>query len=78
MLTGANGNEEEGTRSPDNQILGTYIHGLFDHPEACQALLAWAGLQTDAVVDLNTLREQSIDRVADACIPLLTALQRLA
>ncbi|WP_246464592.1 cobyric acid synthase [Undibacterium seohonense] len=78
VLTGANGNEEEGTRSPDNQILGTYIHGLFDHPEACQALLAWAGLQTDVVVDLNTLREQSIDRVADACIPLLTALQRLA
>ncbi|WP_395007798.1 cobyric acid synthase [Undibacterium sp.] len=78
MLTDANGNEEEGTRSPDDQILGTYIHGLFDHPEACQALLAWAGLQTDVVVDLNTLREQSIDRVADACIPLLTALQRLA
>jgi adenosylcobyric acid synthase len=78
VLMGANSNEEEGTRSPDNQILGTYIHGLFDHPEACQALLAWAGLQTDVVVDLNTLREQSIDRVADACIPLLTALQRLA
>ncbi len=69
--------QEEGTRSPDDQILGTYLHGLFDHPEACQALLAWAGLQSEAVVDLNALREQSIDRVADACIPLLDALQRM-
>lgn len=69
--------QEEGTRSPDDQILGTYLHGLFDHPEACLALLAWAGLQSEAVVDLNALREQSIDRVADACIPLLDALQRM-
>ena len=77
-LTDENGTQEEGTVSPDNQILGTYIHGLFDHPEACQALLAWAGLQTDVVVDLNALREQSIDRVADACIPLFSALQKIA
>lgn len=69
--------QEEGTRSPDDQILGTYLHGLFDHPEACLALLAWAGLQSEAIVDLNALREQSINRVADACIPLLDALQRL-
>lgn len=69
--------QEEGTRSPDDQILGTYLHGLFDHPEACLALLAWAGLQSEAVVDLNALREQSINRVADACIPLLDALQRM-
>lgn len=69
--------EEEGCRSPDDQILGTYIHGLFDHPEACHALLRWAGLQSDVKVDLNSLREQSIDRVADACLPLLRKLQVL-
>ncbi|WP_234030427.1 cobyric acid synthase [Undibacterium sp. 14-3-2] len=69
--------EDEGARSPDDLILGTYLHGLFDHPEACSALLAWAGLQSDAVVDLSALREQSIDRVADACIPLLDALRAL-
>lgn len=71
------GNEEEGSRSPDDQILGTYVHGLFDHPESCKALLAWAGLQSEVTVDLNALREQSIDRVADACVPLLAALQGL-
>ncbi|MET3137491.1 adenosylcobyric acid synthase [Undibacterium sp. GrIS 1.2] len=69
--------ELEGSRSPDDQILGSYLHGLFDHPEACAALLAWAGLKTEVTVDLAALREQSIDRVADACVPLLAALQAL-
>lgn len=69
--------EEEGTRSPDEQILGTYLHGLFDHPDACAALLKWAGLTTNIKVDLAALREQSLDRVADACEPLLAALTQL-
>jgi adenosylcobyric acid synthase len=69
--------EEEGCLSADDQILGTYIHGLFDHSEACQMLLHWAGLQTAVTVDLNALREQSIDRIADACAPLLGRLQNL-
>ncbi|CAN5859262.1 cobyric acid synthase [soil metagenome] len=73
MIDGA----EEGTRSPDDQILGTYLHGLFDHPDACAALLEWAGLSSDIKVDLASLREQSLDRVADACAPLLAALQAL-
>jgi adenosylcobyric acid synthase len=69
--------EDEGARSPDDLIMGSYLHGLFDHPDACAALLAWAGLRSAARVDLAALREQSIDRVADACIPLLAALQKL-
>ncbi|MFZ6844340.1 cobyric acid synthase [Undibacterium sp. RuTC16W] len=69
--------ELEGSRSPDDLILGTYLHGLFDHPEACAALLAWAGLRSEVNVDLAALRENSIDRVADACQPLLAALQAL-
>jgi adenosylcobyric acid synthase len=69
--------EEEGTRSPDEQIMGTYLHGLFDHPDACADLLAWAGLKTHIKVDLADLREQSLDRVADACEPLLIALMKL-
>jgi adenosylcobyric acid synthase len=69
--------QEEGTRSPDDLILGSYLHGLFDHPDACSALLEWAGLKTELGVDLGSLREQSLDRVADACAPLLAALQAL-
>jgi adenosylcobyric acid synthase len=64
----------EGARSADNQILGTYLHGLFDHPEACKALLEWAGLNSVVVMDAAQLRETSLNRIADAAQPLLTAL----
>jgi adenosylcobyric acid synthase len=73
FLEGQDG-RSEGAISEDNQILGTYLHGLFDHPEACSALLQWAGLHSETVVDLSTLREQSLDRIADATQPLLDAL----
>jgi len=67
----------EGARSPDDQILGTYLHGLFDTSQALSALLRWAGLDGVVDVDLCTLREQSLDRMADAALPLLEALRRL-
>jgi adenosylcobyric acid synthase len=64
----------EGALSQDGQVLGTYLHGVFDTPEACRALLRWAGLDTDQGMDLNALREASLDRLADAAAPLLEAL----
>ncbi len=67
----------EGARSADGLILGTYLHGLFEHPEACRALLGWAGLADAAHIDPGQLREQSIDRIADAAQPLLQALRML-
>ncbi|HWU99117.1 MAG TPA: cobyric acid synthase [Oxalicibacterium sp.] len=67
----------EGARSKDDRILGTYLHGLFDTPAACQALLRWAGLESDLTVDTASLREASLDRIADAARPLLQALQSL-
>jgi len=69
--------EGEGAVSADGQILGSYLHGMFDHPEACQALLHWAGLRSEHKVDLAALRELSIDRIADAAAPILDALARL-
>jgi adenosylcobyric acid synthase len=57
----------DGALSADGQLLGTYLHGLFDTPAACDALLAWAGLTTPgSAPDLAALRMQSLDRVADA------------
>jgi adenosylcobyric acid synthase len=67
----------EGARSHDGQILGSYLHGLFDAPQACAALLDWAGLHTDTVVDTAALREASLERIADATAPLLAALKKL-
>ena len=67
----------EGTISADNQILGTYLHGVFDHPQACAALLQWAGLDRAQGVDQAALREASLERLADTCQPLLQALTLL-
>jgi len=71
------GDFAEGARSADDQILGTYLHGLFDHPQAFTALLQWAGLRDVAPVDLAQLREQSLNRIADASKPLFDALVNL-
>ena len=70
------GGRAEGARSPDDRVLGTYLHGVFDTPQALAALLKWAGLAHAAPLDLSLLREQSLDRIADAARPLLDALMR--
>lgn len=57
--------EADGAISPDNQILGTYLHGLFDDSSACDALLAWAGLEHVKTPNYHALREQGIDLLAD-------------
>jgi adenosylcobyric acid synthase len=56
----------EGARSADGQVLGTYLHGVFDAPAALAALLRWAGLEDAAPLDLSALREASLERLADA------------
>ncbi len=55
----------DGAQSADGQIFGTYLHGLFETPEACSALLRWAGLQDVQPVDYHALRERDIERLAD-------------
>ncbi|MET4728939.1 adenosylcobyric acid synthase [Lysobacter enzymogenes] len=56
----------DGALSADGQVLGTYLHGVFDRPQALAALLRWAGLVDAEPLDLHGLREHSIDRLADA------------
>ncbi|KPB84689.1 cobyric acid synthase CobQ [Pseudomonas syringae pv. tomato] len=55
----------DGAQSADGQILGTYLHGLFESPAACGALLRWAGLENVQSVDYHALRERDIERLAD-------------
>lgn len=56
----------EGAISDDNQIAGTYVHGLFDHSSACEAWLKWAGLEQVEDFDYEQIREQEINRLADS------------
>ena len=56
----------DGAISGDGQIIGTYLHGLFDDPSSAKALLSWAGLDSLQSVDVAEIREQQLERLADA------------
>ena len=60
------GARTDGAISADGKVLATYLHGLFDAPSACAALLRWAGLDAPQTLDLAAQREASIERLADA------------
>ena len=59
------------TEGPDGaigmggQVFGTYLHGIFESPSACSAILRWAGLQEAKGCDFAQMREDGINRVAD-------------
>jgi adenosylcobyric acid synthase len=59
------GGRSDGAISADGQVVATYIHGLFESPEACAALLRWAGLAVRETPDYRALREAAIERLAD-------------
>ncbi len=56
----------DGVSSDDGQLLGSYLHGLFDAAPARDALLRWAGLAVRETPDYRQLREEGINRLADA------------
>ena len=57
---------EDGAVSENGQVIGTYWHGMFEHPEALNAMLSWAGLPEPKTFDYWALREAQIDRLADS------------
>ena len=56
----------DGAQSADGQVIASYCHGLFDHPQALRGLLAWAGMTSPVATDLALRREADIERLADA------------
>ncbi|QYK02058.1 cobyric acid synthase [Shewanella psychrotolerans] len=76
MLNSDDGRQfHDGCLSSDGQILGTYLHGVFDTPEACRLLLSWAGMGWAGMsesgkmgpdaIDIDALRQEQLDRLAD-------------
>lgn len=55
----------DGALSADGQIAGTYLHGVFDEPAACAALLGWAGVDAPQQIDRQQIRERELNRLAD-------------
>jgi len=59
------GNRTDGIVSDDKQIMASYLHGIFDHPQACKYLLNWSGLKASRDYDYRELQEQGIELLAD-------------
>jgi adenosylcobyric acid synthase len=59
------GERSDGAMSADGQILGSYVHGLFDESASRAALLRWAGLRQVREFDYFEVREKSLERLAD-------------
>ena len=60
------GDHRDGALSVDNQIMGSYVHGIFDEAESLASLLAWAGLKNIEAFDYQARQEADINRLADA------------
>ena len=58
--------QPEGAITEDGQVIGSYLHGLFDSAPACDCLLEWAGLSGAKSLDMEVERGRGINRLADA------------
>ncbi|NAW85031.1 cobyric acid synthase [Photobacterium halotolerans] len=59
------GSIADGAVGVDDQVFGTYLHGVFDKPSACSAILNWAGLSDCQTPDMDQIKAENIERLAD-------------
>lgn len=55
----------DGLVNADNNVFGTYWHGVFDSPDALALILEWAGLSDTKGIDLDKEKQRSLDVLAD-------------
>lgn len=57
----------DGCISDDQLIIGTYIHGIFDTPDACQLILEWVNNEVaeNSTIDLDKHREEQLEKLAE-------------
>ncbi len=60
-------NQASGYVSSDNKIAGSYLHGIFDEPEALQLILAWCGAEISLPESYEEQQNKAINALADAC-----------
>ena len=61
------GHSTDGAVSEDGLLMGCYLHGLFESPDACAAILSWAGLaDCGLTVNYRTIRDIAVNRLADS------------
>ncbi|GAA5216798.1 cobyric acid synthase [Corallincola platygyrae] len=59
------GDRADGAISHDGQVIGTYLHGLLDKPDACAAILSWVYGKAVETLDIAQCREQQLNHLAD-------------
>ncbi len=55
----------DGLVSANQAIIGTYLHGIFDQTDACNALLTWADLKNPNTQSHFQRQEKGINHLAD-------------
>lgn len=71
---------KDGAVNGENTVMGTYVHGFFDEPDALNYCLQWVGIETISTFHYNDFKESEINRLADAVeavMPLDTILKLL-
>ena len=72
---------DDGALSVDNQVMGTYLHGLFDESAMLAHWLQWAGMSSVEAFDYFAFRDNQIERLAnvvEAELPLASLLKLLS
>lgn len=70
----------DGACNPENAVIGSYLHGLFDSRDFLHHIIQWGGGKADTTFCYQDFREKEINRLADAVeaeLPIETIYQLL-